>query len=83
MSACPASPKTSFFILGSAVHFLPAGSPQHASWRPFPAFSPPHLITFLPFLFLCLSLHPLGHLQDGVIRDEDARGRVHAREEDG
>lgn len=40
-----------------------------------------HISPFL-FLFLCLSLHPSGHLQDGVICDEDARGRVHARKED-
>lgn len=44
-----------------------------------------HLITFLLFLFLSLrlSLHLSGHLQDGVVRDEDARGRINAREEDG
>lgn len=36
-----------------------------------------------PALCLALSLRLSGHLQDGVIRDEDARGWVHAREEDG
>lgn len=63
------------------LHLSSGVSLMDSFWFEFtyPLFSP----TPTPSLFFVLSLHRSGHLQDGVVCDEDARGRVNAGEEDG